>query len=144
LYDLAARLMQDAFDRTRPLWLFVIVDGLEGGRGAMFAKLHHTIADGYAALGLTELYLTLDRFQGAPAGADSHPCELEVRALARSGRRGREFESRPPDLVKGGLRRISAVGSGDASHYGDAKVRCRVPPTTGQVSLVAISLLRSA
>ena len=40
--------MQDPFDRTRPLWLFVIVDGLEDGRGAMFAKLHHTIADGYA------------------------------------------------------------------------------------------------
>src|SRR5262245_53621359 len=61
LYDLAARLMQDPFDRTRPLWHMVIVDGVEGGRGAMFAKLHHTIADGYAALRLAEHYLTLER-----------------------------------------------------------------------------------
>jgi diacylglycerol O-acyltransferase / wax synthase len=68
LYDLAARLMQDPFDRTRPLWLLVIVDGLEGGRGAMFAKLHHTIADGYAALRLAELYLTLER--DAPPAPD--------------------------------------------------------------------------
>ena len=68
LYDLAARLMQDPFDRTRPLWMFVIVEGLEGGRGAMFAKLHHTIADGYAALRLAELYLTLER--DAPPAPD--------------------------------------------------------------------------
>src|SRR4029453_7948165 len=39
LYDLAARLMQDPFDRTRPLWHFVIVDGLAGGRGGMVARV---------------------------------------------------------------------------------------------------------
>ena len=70
LYDLAARLTQDPFDRTRPLWLFVIVDGLEDGRGAMFAKLHHTIADGYAALRLAELYLTLERDAPPPPDVD--------------------------------------------------------------------------
>jgi WS/DGAT/MGAT family acyltransferase len=76
LYDLAARLMQDPFDRTRPLWHFVIVDGVEGGRGAMFAKLHHTIADGYAALRLAEHYLTLER--DAPP-----PPEVDVDRLVR-------------------------------------------------------------
>ncbi|HET6687123.1 MAG TPA: wax ester/triacylglycerol synthase domain-containing protein, partial [Jiangellaceae bacterium] len=70
LYDLAARLMQDPFDRTRPQWLFVVVDGLERGRGAMFAKLHHTIADGYAALRLAELYLTLERDAPPPPDVD--------------------------------------------------------------------------
>src|SRR5262245_16882260 len=70
LYDLAARLMQDPFDRTRPLWLFVVVDGVEGGRGAMFAKLHHTIADGYAALRLAEHYLTLERDAPPPPEVD--------------------------------------------------------------------------
>ena len=79
LYDLAARLMQDPFDRTRPLWLFVIVDGLEGGRGAMFAKLHHTIADGYAALRLAELYLTLER--DAPP-----PPEVDLERVVRESR----------------------------------------------------------
>ena len=70
LYDLAARLMQDPFDRTRPLWLFVVVDGVEGGRGALFAKLHHTIADGYAALRLAEHYLTLERDAPTPPEVD--------------------------------------------------------------------------
>ena len=89
LYDLAARLMQDPFDRTRPLWLFVIIDGLEGGRGAMFAKLHHTIADGYAALRLAELYLTLERDAPPPPDIDLERvvCESvdEDRATSRSG-----------------------------------------------------------
>ena len=89
LYDLAARLMQDPFDRTRPLWLFVIVDGLEAGRGAMFAKLHHTIADGYAALRLAELYLTLERDAPPPPDVDLE-CVVrqsvdEDRAASQSG-----------------------------------------------------------
>jgi diacylglycerol O-acyltransferase len=90
LYDLAARLMQDPFDRTRPLWLFVIVDGLEGGRGAMFAKLHHTIADGYAALRLAELYLTLERDAPPPPDVDLERVVRESvdedRAVSQSGR----------------------------------------------------------
>jgi diacylglycerol O-acyltransferase len=89
LYDLAARLMQDPFDRTRPLWLFVIVDGLEDGRGAMFAKLHHTIADGYAALRLAELYLTLERDAPPPPDVDLERVVRESvdedRAASQSG-----------------------------------------------------------
>ena len=89
LYDLAARLMQDPFDRTRPLWFFVIVDGLEGGRGAMFAKLHHTIADGHAALRLAELYLTLERDAPPPPDVDLdrvvRESVAEARAASESG-----------------------------------------------------------
>jgi diacylglycerol O-acyltransferase / wax synthase len=83
LYDLVARLMQDPFDRTRPLWFFVIVDGLEDGRGAMFAKLHHTIADGHAALRLAELYLTLERDAPPPPDVDLDGVVRESVAEAR-------------------------------------------------------------
>ena len=31
LYELATRFYEDPFDRTRPLWVFVMIDGLEGG-----------------------------------------------------------------------------------------------------------------
>jgi diacylglycerol O-acyltransferase / wax synthase len=88
LYDLAARLMQDPFDRTRPLWFFVIVDGLEDGRGAMFAKLHHTIADGHAALRLAELYLTLERDAPPPPDVDLDGVVRESVAEGGSGSGG--------------------------------------------------------
>ena len=29
LFDLAAQLYQEPFDRTRPLWRFVLIDGLD-------------------------------------------------------------------------------------------------------------------
>jgi len=36
-------------DRNKPLWELSILDGLEGGRVAFVAKIHHTLADGLAA-----------------------------------------------------------------------------------------------
>jgi WS/DGAT/MGAT family acyltransferase len=56
-YDLATRFYEDPFDRTRPLWLFVAVDGLEGGKGGLFWKAHHSISDGIGMVRLSELYM---------------------------------------------------------------------------------------
>jgi diacylglycerol O-acyltransferase / wax synthase len=50
LYDLAARLVQEPLDRTRPLWEFVLVDGLAEGGAGLVQKLHHTITDGEGGL----------------------------------------------------------------------------------------------
>src|SRR5688500_2185633 len=46
LLELAARLYQDALDPARPLWQLTVVEGLEDGRAALLAKMHHTITDG--------------------------------------------------------------------------------------------------
>ncbi len=50
LADLAAMIVNDPFDRTRPLWQWTIITGLSGGRAAVISKLHHSIADGAGAL----------------------------------------------------------------------------------------------
>lgn len=60
LYELVTRLYEDPYDRTRPLWMFVIIDGLAGGRSALFAKLHHTVSDGIGAIRLAERYMDLE------------------------------------------------------------------------------------
>jgi diacylglycerol O-acyltransferase len=73
LLDLAAQLYQDPYDRSRPLWYFVLVDGLEGGRGALFSKMHHSLADGIAGLRLSELYV--DQRRDAP---DPPPVDLDA------------------------------------------------------------------
>lgn len=50
LADFAAQVVNDPFDRGRPLWQWTIVTGLAGGRAAVVSKLHHSIADGAGAL----------------------------------------------------------------------------------------------
>jgi WS/DGAT/MGAT family acyltransferase len=61
LLDLTSRIVHDPFDRTRPLWEFVVVEGLEGGRAAMVQKLHHTITDGKGGVRLSEQFIDLER-----------------------------------------------------------------------------------
>jgi len=70
LLDLATRLYEDPFDRTRPLWMFVSIDGLEGGRGAVFSKMHHTVTDGIGAIRLSERYMEAERDAPAPKPID--------------------------------------------------------------------------
>jgi diacylglycerol O-acyltransferase / wax synthase len=61
LWDLASQIVQDPFDRTRPLWEFVLIDGLEGGRGAMVQKMHHTITDGEGGIRMSEQFIDVVR-----------------------------------------------------------------------------------
>jgi WS/DGAT/MGAT family acyltransferase len=70
LYDLATRLYEDPFDRTRPLWTFTVIDGLEGGRGALFTKMHHSITDGIGAIRLSERYMEAEREAALPPAVD--------------------------------------------------------------------------
>ena len=70
LLDLAAQLYQDPYDRSRPLWYFVLVDGLEGGRSALVSKMHHSLADGIAGLRLSELYVDGRRDAPDPPAVD--------------------------------------------------------------------------
>jgi WS/DGAT/MGAT family acyltransferase len=64
LLDLAAALSATPLDRSRPLWEFTIVEGLEGGRAALLQKVHHTITDG---VGGVKLSLSLLDFEPDPA-----------------------------------------------------------------------------
>jgi len=61
LLDMAATIYEDAFDPARPLWQFNIVEGLEGGRAALLAKMHHTITDGVGGVRLSAMFLDLER-----------------------------------------------------------------------------------
>ena len=52
LEALACTIINDPFDRDRPLWQMTIVSGLPRRRCGLVIKLHHSIADGQGALGL--------------------------------------------------------------------------------------------
>jgi WS/DGAT/MGAT family acyltransferase len=59
--DMAAALYAEDWEPNRPLWQFTIVDGLEGDRAALLAKMHHTITDGVGGVRLSALFLDLER-----------------------------------------------------------------------------------
>lgn len=61
LLDLASLIACDPFDRTRPLWQFVVVDGLRGGKSALIEKLHHAITDGEGGVQLSLQFLDFQR-----------------------------------------------------------------------------------
>ena len=70
LLDLAAALVSSPFDRTRPLWEFVVLEGLEGGGAAMVQKLHHAIADGEGSIRMSEQFIDITRDATEPIAPD--------------------------------------------------------------------------
>lgn len=66
LFDLTSMMTLDPFDRTRPLWQFTVIDGLQGGKSALLTKMHHTITDGINGVRMSMEYLDLDRDGNTP------------------------------------------------------------------------------
>ncbi|RUP05600.1 MAG: wax ester/triacylglycerol synthase family O-acyltransferase [Mycobacterium sp.] len=50
LWQLIGELDAERLDRSRPMWMSYLIDGLEGGRFAFYVKVHHTVIDGVAGL----------------------------------------------------------------------------------------------
>jgi len=70
LMDYAASMAEAAFDRDRPLWEFVVVEGLADGRAALVQKVHHALTDGIGGVQLMIGLLDQTR-NGRPAAARS-------------------------------------------------------------------------
>ena len=70
LYDLAAQLYQEPLDRTRPLWRFVLIEGLKGGRSAIWSIVHHSVSDGIGQLRMAEMYQQVDPDTPPPDDVD--------------------------------------------------------------------------
>jgi diacylglycerol O-acyltransferase len=59
LGELAGHLFARPLDRSLPLWEVWYIEGLEGGKVAMFLKNHHCLMDGQAGVGLAEVLTDL-------------------------------------------------------------------------------------
>ena len=92
LLDLASLITCDAYDRTRPLWQFVVVDGLKGGKSALIEKLHHTIVDGEGGVQLSLQFLDFARDAAEPP-----PLDPELIAAADAAA---VHEGPSPDLLR--------------------------------------------
>ncbi len=57
LRDLVGRIMSRRLDQSRPLWESYFIEGLEGGRVAMFTKSHQVLVDGSVTVDLGQVLL---------------------------------------------------------------------------------------
>ncbi len=60
LQQYVARLHSTLLDRSRPLWEFFIIDGLQSGQAALYTKVHHAGIDGQAGVALGKAIFDLD------------------------------------------------------------------------------------
>src|SRR5690606_16124982 len=57
LHELVARLSSRPLDQGRPLWEMYLIEGLSGGRCAVFTKSHSALVDGESALEIGHVIL---------------------------------------------------------------------------------------
>src|SRR5436190_2104297 len=88
LLDLAAAVAATPLDRSRPLWEFTVVEGLERGRAAFLQKVHHTITDG---VGAVKLSLSLLDFEPDPPAPPEPSPTQRIAAEAEAERRAEAF-----------------------------------------------------
>lgn len=67
---LVARLHAIPLDRDRPLWQFVVIEGLATGELALYAKIHHAVLDGHAGAALAQALLDAGPQRLARTGRD--------------------------------------------------------------------------
>lgn len=73
--DLATLMLADPLDRTRPLWQFVVVEGMRGGKAALIVKMHHTLTDGERGVELALQYFDFERDAPDPPAIDPDAAE---------------------------------------------------------------------
>lgn len=70
LLDFFTPWLQDSYDITRPLWMYIVVDGLEHGRGALLSKIHHAVGDGETLVKMSLSYTSGERDVPLPDDVD--------------------------------------------------------------------------
>jgi len=90
--NLIGDLVSLKLDRRKPLWEFWIIEGLEGGKVAILAKIHHALIDGVSGSELASVIMDLEpdpppmEPPSEPRAVEPvpHPLELAVKGVGHT------------------------------------------------------------
>ncbi len=100
LFDLAAQLYAEPLDRTRPLWRFVAISGLKGGRGAIWTIIHHAVSDGIGQMRMAEMYQQLSRDEEPPPEVDLDEVIAAAAAASEAKESGGNMATSAADTLR--------------------------------------------
>src|ERR1700758_3819600 len=112
--------MSSQLDRRRPLWEMWFIEGLAGGKIAVFLKYHHCLLDGVAGASLATVLLDLEPDATTPlaplpseeemtAGPEPSNLELLARTMIDQTRRPLRTARYLTGMVSKGIAAINHV-----------------------------------
>ena len=129
LLTAASALHGRLLDRRRPLWELSMLTGLAGGRVGVLIKIHHSVADGMAALTVMGSLFDPGPNPTRRRGEDPYPVPTRAALIgdnlsskARRARRALSMLSRPRRVISaaGRLARITGHAFGSAGAPGSS------------------------
>ena len=105
LLAMASRVQSAHLDRAYPLWRIYLIEGLDDGRIALFAKIHHAMVDGVAGIRLLLKSMAADA-----ETSRALPPPWEVLPPKTRPQRPRPARRGPQEQVRDALRSVPVVG----------------------------------
>ena len=143
LLELAEQVAMTPFDRARPPWEAILVEGLPEGRAAYLFKIHHVVSDG---LGMVQLMSRVHSRQREPSPQKGSPDTAAAKPdgglLGAAVRQVRKDLSGLPAVARTGgslLRGLRRPGQllHDAANYAASAQRVLAQPASGSPLLAA-------
>jgi diacylglycerol O-acyltransferase len=141
--EIAQSIAMRPFDRARPLWEAVLLDGLDGGRAAYILKAHHSVTDGIGGIQLLSMLHSRSRepMLGRPepeAPPSDRRSPVEV-LLSQTARRIAQTPSQAVKRTRGAAVAVARSLGSPARTVGEAiafvsSVRRMADPAAGSPS----------
>jgi diacylglycerol O-acyltransferase len=142
LLDLAATVAAAPLDRSRPLWEFTLVEGLEGGRAALLQKVHHTITDGVGGVRLSMSLLDLEPEPPEPEPSPAQRIAAETAAGERAERAADPVNRTTPiDVLGDAVTYALGQGFRRARHGLEGAARTLTSPESARRGVVNLARL---